>query len=459
MTQELQYKRLVDWLTRSFAIVCATIGFFVLTGWIFGESPAAAIDPTYVPMAPNTAIGFIVLGAALTAITAGAGRAAIALSAILAAIVTLRLLELITGIMLGVDHLFISNVGKTLGLIPVGEMALITALCFLFESAALSTMARYTSKQRGLWIPLFLAGITFTITTMILLGYLYDRPLGYGGAAIPMALSTSTAFVLLSAGTLTLILGRELIERKEAVEKIKRAETILKKEVEKLQEIENTKNLFFSMISHELRTPLVPIRAGLQLIIEKHISSKKQKPTLDLILRNVIRLNGLINDLLDATRLNAGTLKVLKEEYSLSQTINNVLKIEKHLAKSSKINLTAKIEGELKLKFDRDRVTQVLFNLINNAIKHSEAKNITVAASKQGQNAIVQIMDNGKGMEKADVEKLFTPFFITKRPYTGKGAGLGLYISKGIVEAHGGKITVESEPEKGTTFKFTLPMN
>jgi len=454
-------EKIVFVLVCVFAAVPVVLGCLTLIAWVMERLFLASFNPAYIPMAPNTALSFILLSAALCIAACSVSwknRVAGSMLAAVLVVAAVRLFELWAGVEVGIDRLFISAVNGSLGGIPIGQMAFVTAVSFIFSAVAIAFSIKEPNKSISIWVPVAFAGFVFSVSAMILLGYLYGRPLGYGGTAIPMALTTAIAFVALSAGVLCLIAGRQVIERREAIEKLRAAEDVLREENRQLKDIEKTKTLFLSMVSHELRTPLVPMRLGIQMLLER-TRSARDRETLGVVLRNLLRLNKLINDLLDVTRIDAKRLTITVSEQSLENIVREVIALEKQSALENKIRLSCQVARLPLLKLDKDRITQVLINLINNAIKHSGTREILVTAKESAGEVVVSVSDKGRGIVEGDMSRLFTPFFSITKPYGGKGAGLGLCVCKGIVEAHGGRIWAESKLNEGTVFSFALPLN
>lgn len=223
------------------------------------------------------------------------------------------------------------------------------------------------------------------------------------------------------------------------------------------------KDQFISAVTHELRTPLVSMTGYLDLLL----SHPDQPPStikshLQVVKRNTDRLLTLTNDLLDVQRMQAGRLQLNLQRLNLHEVIDQAVSEIRPLLDEKKqtLNVTTS-EGPLLVKGDPVRLSQVFMNLLSNANKFApEGGQIGLYAKKsQDATIIVQVSDNGIGVNHEDLERIFQPFASIKKPTYIKGTGLGLNISKGLVEAHGGKIWVESEGEgKGTTFNFTLPL-
>jgi len=250
------------------------------------------------------------------------------------------------------------------------------------------------------------------------------------------------------------------IELKEAEESKKATMNImedLNETLEKLKELDKMKLAFLSSISHELRTPLTPIRVQLQRLLTKDLDKKEQQEVLDMILRNSVRLDRLISDLLAVNRIQSGRLMIAKKTALLSDVARDAVENQNILAKEKNINIINKIPP-LSVPIDRDRILEVFINLINNGIKYSDKGQIALEAKQQKDNILVSVKDQGKGISKENIDKLFTIFYQVEPGQVSGSSGIGLFICKGIIEAHGGKIWANSEPGKGSAFYFTIPL-
>ena len=239
--------------------------------------------------------------------------------------------------------------------------------------------------------------------------------------------------------------------------------TKLKEAEKKVKESVKIKSDFTSMVSHELRTPLTAIKEGISIVADETAGkiSKEQREFLDIAKRNVDRLARLINDVLDFQKLEAGRVEFSMKENDISEVIEEVRETMNPLTREKGINLIAKPGEKLpRIGFDRDRIIQVLTNLINNAVKFTEKGAITVDAYKEGNVIHVSVKDTGLGIRKEDVPKVFHKFEQLAKNGDRKtgGTGLGLAISREIIIRHNGKIWVESEFGKGATFHFLLPI-
>jgi len=226
----------------------------------------------------------------------------------------------------------------------------------------------------------------------------------------------------------------------------------------RLKEVDQLKADFFSMISHELRTPLTTIKEGTSLLLEGVGGSltEKQGRLLTIIGTESNRLTGLVNSILDLSKLEAGMMKFTYEQGSIVPLISEAMTEITPYAESKKIRLERQTNQDIATcRMDGERIQEVLRNLIGNAVKFTpEGGLITIAASSAPGGLEVSVSDNGPGIAK---EKLITIFDKFESSDPKKGTGLGLAIVKHIITAHGGKIWAESELGTGSKFTFTLP--
>ena len=230
---------------------------------------------------------------------------------------------------------------------------------------------------------------------------------------------------------------------------------------EQLKAHDKMQKEFINIASHEMKTPTQAI-IGYADLIHKH--PEKREDMMQSISRNAVRLQRLTNDILDVTRIDSRTLNLHKEQFDISDLIENI--VQDYLGHIEKENQNVKLfynfkqdmNDTLPIDADRDRIAQVISNLLSNAIKFTAKKNgeISVSAERKEKEVIVSIKDTGEGINPEIIPRLFTKF--ATRSFSG--TGLGLYISKNIVEAHGGKMWAENNPRgEGATFTFTLPLS
>ncbi|HNB51304.1 MAG TPA: GAF domain-containing protein, partial [Anaerolineales bacterium] len=239
------------------------------------------------------------------------------------------------------------------------------------------------------------------------------------------------------------------------------------KTAEQLREVDKLKNQFLANMSHELRTPLNSI-IGFSRVILKGIDgpiSELQEQDLTAIYNAGTHLLGLINDILDISRIEAGKMELSFEKVDMGNLIISVLSTAKGLVKEKPIRLESSIEPHLPLvKADPTRIRQVVLNLLQNAAKFTDEGSITVKATRQINyqgltEVLISVTDTGMGISPEDQKKLFQPFSQVDASPTRKagGTGLGLSITRNLIELHGGHIDVVSDVNKGSTFYFTLP--
>jgi two-component system sensor histidine kinase VicK len=224
---------------------------------------------------------------------------------------------------------------------------------------------------------------------------------------------------------------------------------------------------FVNIAAHELRTPIQPILGLSEILRSKIVSDGRsrvgdEQKILDAIIRNAKRLQRLTEDILDVTRIESYSLKLKKERFNLNDLISNAVQdyrneIEKN-DRDIKL-LESPSNQDIILEADRSRITQVISNLVGNAIKFTTEGTISISTQRKDNNqVIVSIKDTGSGIDHEILPRLFTKFSAK----SFEGTGLGLFISKNIVEAHGGKIWAENNNdaygEKGATFYFLLPL-
>ncbi|MDH5174354.1 MAG: HAMP domain-containing histidine kinase [Elusimicrobiota bacterium] len=243
---------------------------------------------------------------------------------------------------------------------------------------------------------------------------------------------------------------------------------------EKLEELERLKNTFISSVSHQFKSPLTAIEGYIDFFIEgidTGIGKEKQIKALRIMKHNASRLGNLINDVLDLAKIEAGQLEVKKQPLRLGEVLEEKAGEFQRLARKKEIQIEVKTEEKIgQVLGDRKKLEKVLDNLLSNALKFSNRKSKVVIEAKQaigkaggsGGFIEVSISDTGCGIQEKEISKVFAKFRrLAPEDETTmeelKGPGLGLAVAKGIVEAQGGKIWVESEWGKGSKFIFTLP--
>ena len=212
-------------------------------------------------------------------------------------------------------------------------------------------------------------------------------------------------------------------------------------------------------MSHELRTPLTSIKEGICIVLDKTAGTinEDQQKYLDIASRNVDRLSRLINSVLDFQSLESGKMKFRMEENNINEVAREVWETMLPMAKKKNLSLVCQLDEKLpRAIFDKDKIIEVLTNLVHNAIKFTENGSITIRSGKENNFIQVKVEDTGMGIKKEDMPTLFQEFMQLQKNLGG--TGLGLSICKKTIEAHKGKIWAESEFGKGSAFYFTLPI-
>jgi signal transduction histidine kinase len=223
------------------------------------------------------------------------------------------------------------------------------------------------------------------------------------------------------------------------------------------------KSQFLANMSHELRTPLNAILGYTELIIDSIYGEVpvKMREVLERVQSNGRHLLGLINDVLDLSKIEAGQLTLTIVDYSIPDVVHTVLSAVEPLATGKHLALKSELAPNLpRMRGDERRIAQVLLNLVGNAIKFTDAGQVAVRASAANGSFTLAVCDTGPGIPESDRDKIFEEFqqADTSTTRTKGGTGLGLAISKRIVEMHGGRIRVESAIGKGSTFFVTVPV-
>ncbi len=236
------------------------------------------------------------------------------------------------------------------------------------------------------------------------------------------------------------------------------------RDITREREVDRMKTEFVSMVSHELRTPLTSIKGFTDLILDGDAGEvdEEQREYLEIVQKNADRLLGLINDLLDISRIESGRIHLKIEPVSLQEIVSLVVATMQPQLETKDQPLSVEIDpAASRVMGDRDKLVQVLTNLVSNAHKYSpEGRPIRIEVTRQNGFAHVAVIDKGFGISTEDQAKLFTRFFRVENSLTREigGTGLGLNIVKSIVELHGGGISVVSRPGAGSTFAFTVPL-
>ncbi len=253
--------------------------------------------------------------------------------------------------------------------------------------------------------------------------------------------------------------SRELSELARTFNKMaSQLETAFKKQ----QEMEQNRKELVAAISHDLRTPLASLRLMTEAVSDGVADEQQTRVFLERMRGEVEYMTGLIEDLFELSQLDAGAIKLHKERGNLADLISDTLESLRGQAEAKKQELQGAILTDLpELEFDPRKIQRVLNNLVGNAIRYTpENGRITIVAQKKAERIKVCVIDNGEGVPPQDLERIFEPFYRAERSRGREqgGAGLGLAIARGLIEAHNGKIWAENL-EKGSRFTFELPVH
>ena len=232
------------------------------------------------------------------------------------------------------------------------------------------------------------------------------------------------------------------------------------KVLRELKKSENLRTEFMNIAAHELKSPVTPIKGYLELIESDKDSTERLRNWARIGLRNAERLLGLVNDILDVSRLDTDTMRFHMENINLTEVLTDTAEDMRPAAENKKLKLKTKIPDNLpQIRGDRYRLSQVLKNLLGNALKFTDYGSITLDAEHKDNTITITVKDTGIGISRDELKKIFTKFY---QAYTGEdrkneGTGLGLFICKEIVKKHNGTIRAESTVGKGSAFIIELP--
>jgi len=249
----------------------------------------------------------------------------------------------------------------------------------------------------------------------------------------------------------------DVTERKRAEEELKKAYEKLQRAHEELKTLDEMKSNIIANVSHELRTPITIAKGAIELVMDEK-DQKKRKELLKIALNALLRQNFIVEDLLQAARLERGEMKL--EKVDMANLINRVTEEFRPMLMKNNIQMEKNVEEGLFATADPNQIEHVLRNLITNAIKFNKpGGSVIIEAQKRGDMVEVCVSDTGIGIPEDQQEKIFERFYQVDSSPSRRygGTGMGLAIVKEIVEAHGGKVTVESRPGEGSRFCFTVP--
>ena len=257
---------------------------------------------------------------------------------------------------------------------------------------------------------------------------------------------------------------QDITEKKKSEEMLKKSEQLLRTQYDELKELDRLKTDFISIAAHELKTPLISVGGYVDLILLREKDLKKEiREDLNRVLKNVHRLEEYINRLLDVLKIDARKMELVMKPVNVYRVIENNIQELDFQIKQKHLEVNVNVDKNIMINGDSFRIQQVFSNLLSNAIKFTQKQGkIDVSARLNEDYYTIIIEDNGKGLTAEQITQLFGKFVTLEKTSENfstleKGSGLGLYIAKGIIEAHEGKIWVTSEgSNKGSKFFFTL---
>jgi signal transduction histidine kinase len=325
----------------------------------------------------------------------------------------------------------------------------------LFSIALLYFYKNQLHRRNDVFYKGILGSLIIVIFSQIIMSY--SLSFFESGHNVSHILKDTSYFVIIIALALSSIqYNKRLREREKEI----------RVQYEKLKEADKVQKEFINIAAHELRTPIQPV-LGLSEILHSKIKDTKQRELLDVITRNAKRLQRLSEDILDVTRIESQSLILNKEQFNLNDVISNAIQDHKNEIEKTNGNLKLLYEtndyndDNILVVADRTRLIQVISNLIRNAIKFTKEGVISINARKETTNdndnnqVVISVKDTGSGIDPDILPRLFSKF-ATK---SFEGTGLGLFISKSIIENHGGRIWAENNVDgKGATFSFSIPI-
>ncbi|GMQ82028.1 MAG: ATP-binding protein [Rhodothermia bacterium] len=248
------------------------------------------------------------------------------------------------------------------------------------------------------------------------------------------------------------------------VRQVYRTGQVLEREIRQLHRVENYRRVFIGNVSHELKTPVFAIQGFAETLLDGAIEDENaNRAFVEKILHNAERLNNLAGDLIEISRLESGELQMTVEPFNLGEIVSDIIESLEQKAKKNRVTLRSSIPPNLPTVVgDPNHIRQVLVNLIDNALKYTDAGGtVNVAAVKESDGTVgISISDTGIGIAKKYIPRLTERFYRTdqSRSRSAGGTGLGLAIVKHILAAHKQQLTITSEPDIGSSFQFSLPL-
>jgi signal transduction histidine kinase len=335
----------------------------------------------------------------------------------------------------------------------------------LWGTAALSPSMRDLSEPKqavgprlssGRLLALWIA--VATVPVILIVERLADRRID--AIALAIASAALSGLVLIRLAGLVRSFDRVRRDERAARAEAESAQRQLLRQNERLREADRLKDEFVALISHDLRTPLTSIMGYLELVLDDDNLTEEQRGFLNVADRNADRLLRLVNDLLFVARFEAGELELRPTELDLAAVVRQSIEESGPRAAAGGVELTCEAGAVSAVQADKGRMFQLVENLVSNAIKFTpDGGEVRVSVTPVNGVVRLEVADTGIGIASGEQERLFERFFraSTASEHQIPGTGLGLYITRAIVEAHGGSIAVRSDPGEGTSFCVELP--
>jgi signal transduction histidine kinase len=454
--------RLGDILDGLIIVVVAAIltGLFLL-GPIFGaesSSPLAIVNALGIPIAD------VVLLAGLTQVVLRGRVASFALRCITVALISTLAADPI--------YSYLSLKGTySLGMpVDAGWLILYALWGIAALHPSMARMASLTEKKAeklSLWRVAALLTALLAAPAVLIAETVLGTPTDayeLGGVAILTTLLVGMRVALLQRerNAVQTELAESERRYRELFQEAEDARAALHSQNERLREVDGLKDDLIALVSHELRTPLTSIVGYLELVQEDEDELKEEhRSHLEVVQRNAHRLLGLVSDLLFAAQVQAGRVTLEKDLVSIPELLDQAVAAALPAAADRQIDMTVRVRDDADVIGDKQRLAQVIDNLLSNALKFTPSGgSVGISVIAREDTVLIEVEDSGIGISAADQKKLFTRFFRTEAAMRKaiKGTGLGLSIVKAIVEGHGGEITVESAEGKGATFRIALPL-
>jgi signal transduction histidine kinase len=269
-----------------------------------------------------------------------------------------------------------------------------------------------------------------------------------------------TLIVFIIAGILLVKSVSREVEQRERIEKLLEKLEIANM---RLKELDQMKSEFLSLATHQIRSPLTAIKGYASMLLDGDYGElpKEAKNSVNIIMRSCQNLVNIVNDFLNISRIEQGRMVYDKSVFNIGDLVSEVINQYKPNLEDAKLSLSVNIpESPIPIEADKDKLKQIVGNIVDNAIKYTKKGEVRVSVSESGKEVVIEVKDTGIGIEPFEIENLFMKFFRTREAHRKNisGSGLGLYIARKIAEAHGGTIEAHSEGiGKGSTFKIILP--